>query len=349
MTETCDIWSLAKSGGCAAKLSPIVLREITALIHPKRNANLLVGIETSDDAAIYQLTDDLALVLTVDFVTPIYSDPYLYGQVAAANSISDVYAMGGRPIAVMNICCFPGSGVDTATLGKILEGGLSKTEEAGAVLVGGHTVKDDEMKYGLSVTGLVNPKKYTPNSGARAGDKLILTKPVGSGVCISGTKRGLLAPEKLRKVVETMTILNKVACETMMEFEVTGCTDITGFGLGGHAYGMAKASKVSMRIFADRIPTFPEARGLFEQGLATSVTPTNAQNLEGKMTFAANLSPADRQLFYDPQTSGGLFIPIRAKDADTLLRKLHERGVRDAAIVGECVASEPPNLEVVKS
>jgi selenide,water dikinase len=349
MSQTCDIWSLSKSGGCAAKLSPLALREITSFIKPQRNSGLLVGIETSDDAAIYQLTGDTALVLTIDFITPVCSDPFLYGQVAAANSISDVYAMGGRPIAVMNVCCFPGSGVDSATMGRILEGGLSKTEEAGAVLVGGHTVKDDEMKYGLSVTGLVHPKKYTPNSGAQPGDALILTKPLGTGVHISGAKRGVLPQEKLGKVLETMAILNKAACETMMEFDVKGCTDITGFGLGGHALGMAKASKLAMRLCSDRIPVYPDTRDLLQKGVTTSVTATNAQNLEGRMRFAEALTEPERQLFYDPQTSGGLFIAVRKSEADALLKKLHERGVGYAAIVGECLASGAPELEVVKN
>ena len=247
-----DLWTLSASGGCAAKLGPRLLHEITSTLRPQRNADLLVGMETSDDAAVYRLGDDTALVLTVDFITPVCGDPYRYGQIAAANSISDVYAMGGKPIAVMNVCCFPGQTVAAATLGRILEGGLAKTEEAGAMLVGGHTVRDDEMKYGLSVTGLVHPKKVTPNSGARVGDALILTKPIGTGVAVSAAKQGLLAPEKLRTVLEAMAVLNKVACETMIEFEARGCTDITGFGLGGHAFGMARASRLAMRIASDR-------------------------------------------------------------------------------------------------
>ncbi|MBI3856465.1 MAG: selenide, water dikinase SelD, partial [Planctomycetes bacterium] len=316
MSETCDIWSLSKSGGCAAKLSPLLLQEITSGLLPKRNDRLLVGMETPDDAAVYRLSPDTALVLTIDFITPVISDPYLYGQVAAANAISDVYAMGGTPIAALNVCCFPGAGVDSPTLGRILEGGLSKIEEAGALLLGGHTVRDDEMKYGLSVTGLVHPKKVTPNAGARAGDALVLTKPVGTGVHISGAKRGLLAPEKLRAVVETMAVLNRAACETMMEFEAKGCTDITGFGLGGHAFGMARASGVTMRLFSDRIPVYPDTRDLLEKCVTTGATPANARNLEGRIRFADELSEPERQLFYDPQTSGGLFIPIRARDAD---------------------------------
>jgi selenide, water dikinase len=349
MAESCDIWSLSKSGGCAAKLSPVFLHEITGQLKPKRNDRLRVGIETNDDAAIYRLSDDTALVLTIDFITPVFSDPYLFGQVAAANAISDVYAMGGKPIAVMNVCCFPGTAVDADTLGQILQGGLSKTEEAGAVLVGGHTVKDDEMKFGLSVTGLVHPKKYTPNSGAKAGDLIVLTKPLGTGVHIGGGKRGLLPKEKVRKVIETMAILNKTACETMMEFEAQACTDITGFGLGGHSYGMAKASRVGIRLFSDRLPVYPDTRDLLEKGVTTGATPGNIQNLEGKIRFEERLTEPERQLFYDPQTSGGLFIPIRARDAESLVKKLQERGVPHAAIVGEVFASDEPHLDIKKN
>jgi selenide,water dikinase len=350
MTEpTCDIWSLSKSGGCAAKLAPGVLAEITAPLRPKRNNDLLVGIETNDDAAIYRLSDDLAMVLTIDFITPVFNDPYLYGQVAAANAISDVYAMGGKPVAVMNVCCFPGKGVEPSVLTRILEGGLSKTEEAGAVLVGGHTVKDDELKFGLSVTGLVHPKKYTPNAGARPGDVLILTKPVGTGLHIGGVKRGVLPEEKLRRVVETMATLNRTACETMVEFEAKGATDITGFGLGGHAFGMARASKLTIRLFSDRIPCYPDTRDLLEKGVSTGATPGNAKNLEGRITFEPKLTTPERELFYDPQTSGGLLIAMRKSDSERLVKTLKDRGVGAAAIVGECVASDQPMLEIVKA
>jgi selenide, water dikinase len=348
MSQTCDLWSLSKSGGCAAKLSPALLQEITSSLRPRRNDRLLVGMETSDDAAVYRLTDETAMVLTVDFITPVFSDPFLYGQVAAANALSDVYAMGGTPIAAMNVCCFPGSGVDAATLAKILEGGLAKIEEAGALLVGGHTVRDDEMKYGLSVTGLVHPKKFTPNSGARPGDALILTKPVGTGVHISGAKRGVLTEEKLRKVVETMAVLNKVAGETMMEFEARACTDITGFGLGGHALGMARASGLAIRLFSDRIPLYPDTRDLLERGTSTGATVANARNLEGRIRFGDDVTEPERQLFHDPQTSGGLFIAMRRSDADALVKRLRDRGVEAATIVGECVASDPPHLEIIK-
>jgi selenide,water dikinase len=307
-----------------------------------------MGLETGDDAAVYELTDDTALVLTVDFITPVCSDPFLFGQIAAANAISDVYATGGRPIAVMNVCCFPPRGVDVAELRKILEGGLAKTEEAGAALVGGHTVRDDDVKYGLSVTGLVHPKKFTPNSGARPGDALILTKPVGTGVHLSGAKRGLLPPEKLRRVAEQMAVLNKVACETMMEFDARACTDITGFGLAGHALGMARASRLAIRLYSDRIPVYPDTRNLLEKGVTTGATAGNAANAAGHLYFAGDVAEPERQLFFDPQTSGGLLIAMRRGDADALVRRLRDRGVGAASIVGECVASDDPQLQIIK-
>lgn len=345
----CDLWSLSKSGGCAAKLAPGALAEITAPLRPRRTHDLLVGVETGDDAAVYRVTDDLAMVLTLDFITPVSNDPFLYGQVAAANAISDVYAMGGKPVAVLNVCCFPGSGIEPSVLTRILEGGLSKTEEAGAVLVGGHTVKDDELKYGLSVTGFVHPKKVTPNSGARPGDALVLTKPIGTGLHIGGVRRGVLPEEKLRRVVETVAVLNRTACETMVEFEARGATDVTGFGLGGHAFGMARASRLTVRLFSDRIPCFPDTRDLLEKGVRTGATPGNAKNLEGRITFGEKLTTPERELFYDPQTSGGLLIAMRKADADRLVKTLKDRGVDAAAIVGECVASDQPMLEVVKA
>ena len=317
-------------------------------MNPKRDENLLVGIETSDDAAVYKISDDTALVQTADFITPIINDPFMYGQVAASNSISDVYAMGGRPITVLNLCCFPSKGVDLDTLGLILQGGLATTEEAGALLVGGHTVKDDELKYGLSVTGLVHPDKVTPNTGARAGDKLILTKPIGTGVHISGGKRGVLAPEKLKAAGKVMATLNKTAAETMVEFGVKGCTDITGFALGGHGMEMAAGSNVGMRIHLDEIPRFPDTVELFGMGVMTGVTRENAKLVEGKVQFADGISEIEQNFLYDPQTSGGLLIAVRESDADGLLKKLLERGVEESRIIGECFEADKPHIEVVR-
>jgi selenide,water dikinase len=313
----------------------------------RRNSNLLVGIETNDDAAVYKLTDDTALVVTADFITPLIDDPYLYGQIAAANSISDVYAMGGRPITVLNLCMFPvKAGADV--LAEVLRGGLDKTHESGAILVGGHTVKDDEMKYGLSVNGIVNPRHYTPNSGARQGDVFILTKPVGSGVYVWAHRNKTLSTEEFLPVARKLAELNKVACETMMEFDERGATDITGFGLGGHAFGMAKASKLGIRFFYDRIPKFPRALELIDAGGTTGLTSANMKLLEGSLEFQGPFTPTEQALIWDPQTSGGLFFGIQKKDVDACLKKLDERGVSDARIVGEVYSTDRPGLQVVR-
>ncbi len=313
----------------------------------RRNPSLLVGVETNDDAAVYRINDEQALVLTADFITPFIDDPFLFGQVAAANSISDVYAMGGKPFAVLNLCMFPvAAGVDLLT--KVLQGGLDKTHEAGAILVGGHTVKDDELKYGLSVTGMVSPKHYTPNSGARPGDKFILTKPVGSGVYITGSKKGLVTMDEFRPVALKMAELNRIACETMMEFDARGATDITGFGLAGHTLSMARASKLGIRHFDRQVPKFPRSLELLNQGLSTGLSGPNKELVAGGITFQGDFSPGEQALYWDPQTSGGLFFGIQSKDVDACLRKLHERGVTDARIVAEAFPTDKPRLEIVR-
>ncbi len=314
----------------------------------RRNDDVLVGIETNDDAAIYRLNDDQAVVLTADFITPFIDDPYLFGQVAAANSISDVYAMGGKPLAVLNLCMFPvKAGKDV--LARILQGGLDKTHEAGAVLLGGHTVKDDELKYGLSVTGLVHPKRFTPNSGARVGEAFILTKPVGTGLYVTGAKKGVVSADELKAVALKMAALNRAACETMMEFDARGATDITGFGLAGHTLSLARASKIGLRFFHDRLPLYPRALELSGLGMKTGLNGPNAELVAGAIDFKGAFDDAAKGLYYDPQTSGGLFFGVLAKDADACLRKLHERGVSDARIVAESFAADVPRLEIVRA
>ncbi len=315
----------------------------------KTDPNLLVGFETGDDAGVYRLSDDLALVQTVDYITPVVDDPYLYGQVAAANSISDVYAMGGRPLTAMNLCNFPPRGIDKESLRRILDGGFSKIVEAGATLVGGHTVRDDELKYGLSVTGLIHPQRIMTNTGARPGDHLVLTKPIGTGVIITGYRRGLASEELLNRAVTWMAMLNRVACETMLEFDPHSCTDITGFGLSGHALGMARGSNVRMRLRFKDIPKYAESLELIEQGVATSVTASNLQVAQDYLTFSGHFSEAETWLIVDPQTSGGLLISLPADQAPRLVSLLHERGNPIAADVGEVVPAEGrPGLEILK-
>jgi selenide,water dikinase len=315
----------------------------------KTDPNLLVGFETGDDAGVYRLTDDLALVQTVDYITPVVDDPYLFGQVAAANSISDVYAMGGRPLTAMNLCNFPAKNIDRSSLRRILEGGFSKIKEAGATLVGGHTVRDDELKYGLSVTGLINPKRILTNAAARAGDHLVLTKPVGTGVIITGYRRGLAAEDLLMRAVNWMAALNRTACETMLEFDSHACTDITGFGLSGHALGMARGSNVRMRIRFNDVPRYDESLDLIGQGVATSVTGSNLEVVQDYLTFSGSFTDEEKGLVVDPQTSGGLLISLPADQAPKLVGRLRERGNQVAAVIGEVVpADRKPGLEYLK-
>jgi len=315
----------------------------------KTDPNLLVGFETGDDAGVYRLTDDLALVQTVDYITPVVDDPFLFGQVAAANSISDVYAMGGRPLTAMNCCNFPAKNIDKASLRRILEGGFSKIKEAGATLVGGHTVRDDELKYGLSVTGLIDPRRILTNAAARPGDHLVLTKPIGTGVIITGYRRGLASEDLLMRAVNWMAALNRTACETMLEFDSHACTDITGFGLSGHALGMAKASKVRMRFRFRDIPKYEESLDLIGQGIATSVTGSNMQVAQDAMTFSGTFSDDEKWLIVDPQTSGGLLITLPADQAPALVARLRERGNAIAAVIGEVVPADGrPGLEFLK-
>jgi len=315
----------------------------------KTDPNLLVGFETGDDAGVYRLSDDLALVQTVDYITPVVDDPFLYGQVAAANSISDVYAMGGRPLTAMNLCNFPARNIDKGSLRKILEGGFSKIKEAGATLVGGHTVRDDELKYGLSVTGLIHPKRILTNAAARPGDHLVLTKPIGTGVIITGYRRGLVSDELLMRAVDWMASLNRVACETMLEFEPHACTDITGFGLSGHTLGMAKGSNVRMRIRFKDVPRYDESLELIAQGVATSVTGSNLQVAQDYLTFSGNFTDEEKWLVVDPQTSGGLLVSLPPDQAPRLVSRLRERGNRVAAVIGEVVSADgKPGLEFIK-
>ncbi len=307
---------------------------------------LLVGTATGDDAAVYQLTDAIALVQTVDYITPMIDDPVLFGQVAAANALSDIYAMGGKPLTAMNICSFPKEG-DLAAYRQIVEGGLAKIQEAGAVLAGGQTIQGMELVYGLSVTGTVHPKKIWSNAGARPGDILILTKPIGTGVLVNAVKLGKAGKEgeALPKAARIMAVLNKAAAEAVASFDLHAATDITGFGLAGHAWNIARESGVVLRFSWRAIPHFPESLALIARGIKTGVTGPNRRNLEGHIRFDPALKPEEQTIFFDPQTSGGLLLVVAPADAPGCLWALAKAGVADAARVGE-VAGGPAGIEV---
>mgnify|MGYP001859921611 FL=1 len=292
---------------------------------------LLVGTETSDDAAVYKISEELAVIQTVDFFTPVTDDPYLFGQIAAANALSDVYAMGGEPKLALNLAAFPNC-LNTEILGEILKGGADKVMEAGAVLAGGHTISDNEPKYGLCVTGFVHPKKMWKNCGAEPGDLLVLTKPLGSGVLSTAEKGGIIREAEHLEAVKTMTTLNKYAAELAKEFQVHCCTDITGFGLAGHAMEMAKGSKKTFVIYAEKLPVLSGAREYAEMGLIPAGAYRNREFLEKDME--SRISGWREDLLFDPQTSGGLLLAIPTEDAAGLMGRLSGLEL-PSAVVGE--------------
>jgi selenide,water dikinase len=303
--------------------------------------DLLVGTETTDDAGVFRLGPDTALVSTVDFFTPIVDDPATFGGVAAANALSDVYAMGGRPLTVLNIACFPQRGLDMTILGDILAGGAAKVAEAGALVVGGHTIADDEIKYGMAVTGVVHPDRITRNRGARRGDRLILTKALGTGIVTTAAKHERAGGAALAAAIASMLTLNAAAAEVMGRHAVHACTDVTGFSLLGHGYEMAHASGVTLRFDATALPVLAGARALAQAGELTGGCGRNRDYLADKVTIDPAL-PADLvEIAFDPQTSGGLLIAVAASEADGLLADLHAAGVDMAAIIGEATEAQP--------
>ena len=295
---------------------------------------MLVGFETSDDAGVYRLNDEQAIVVTADFITPPVDDPFVFGQIGAANSLSDVYAMGGRPLTCLNLIAFPSQYLGPEVLHGIVEGALSKITEAGAVLAGGHTTDDDEPKFGLSVTGVVHPERYWSNSGAQVGDVLLLSKPIGSGVLFNANLRGWVAPDSMRTCIESLVQLNKAACEVLQRFSVHAATDVTGFGLAGHAFEIARGSEVCLRVVAADVPTLPEALAMYERGVSTGVNTANRALVKDAMRCGDELSSAQRELFIDPQTSGGLLVALPAAEADEALQALHDGGVSGARLIG---------------
>ena len=304
-------------------------------------------MERAEDAGVYKLSDDLAVIQTLDFFTPIVDDPYTFGQVAAANALSDVYAMGGKPLTAMNIVCFPIKKMSISILQEILRGGLDKMREAGVVLVGGHSVEDKELKYGISVTGVIHPAKVVLNTGAKAGDKLLLTKPLGTGIINTALKGDMAGEVAVSKAIKCMVALNRKASEVMMDIGVNACTDVTGFGLLGHACEMIEGSDVGMVIYSSSVPLLPETEEYAQMGLIPGGTIRNRDFRLPMIERAAEISDEMLLILFDAQTSGGLLISVPGREADTLLQRMHEEGIEEAAIIGEVVA-EPKGKIVVK-
>ncbi|MBW5446322.1 selenide, water dikinase SelD [Cohnella sp. CFH 77786] len=344
--ENVKLTSLSSKGGCGCKIGPADLMQVIRSLPPATpDPNLLVGLETSDDAGVYKLTDELAIVQTVDFFTPIVDDAYSFGQIAAANAISDIYAMGAKPLTVLNIVAFPISSLDKRILAEILRGASDKVQEAGATLVGGHSIDDKEPKFGLAVTGIVHPDKARTNAGAKPGDKLILTKPIGVGILTTSIKKNQLTEEEIARVTQVMAALNRKAAETMEPFDVHACTDVTGFGLIGHSLEMAKGSGAGIRIHRGSVPVLPRVRELAEQGFVPGGTKNNFNHVQDHVTFPETMDQTDRYILCDAVTSGGLLISVSGEHADRLLSELRNAGV-DAHIIGEVTEDHPGRIVV---
>jgi len=308
---------------------------------------VIVGLKRADDAGVYKVSDDLALIQTVDFFTPIVDDPYEFGQIAAANALSDVYAMGGIPKTAMNLVAFPLKDMDISVLRQIIRGGLNKMSEAGVVLVGGHSVEDKELKYGLSVTGFIHPDRILTKKNLKVGDRLILTKPLGTGIINTAIKGGLASKKITDTVTRLMATLNKDAAEIMEDYPVHACTDITGFGFLGHLAEMVVNSGAGIRIQANKVPILPQTLNYAGMGLIPAGAYKNREFFERHVDFAPKVDPLIQDILFDPQTSGGLLICVEGDRADGLLQALRQKGVHDAAIVGQ-VEPEPKNRIIVE-
>jgi len=317
------------------------LEEILATLPRQQHPDLLVGMETADDAGVYRLSDEIALIQTVDFFTPIVNDPYLFGQIAAANALSDVYAMGGRPLTAMNILCVSLKMVAKADLAAILRGGLDKVHEAGALLVGGHSVEDQELKYGLSVTGVVHPERLLTNAGAQVGDRLILTKPLGTGILATASKGGLATPAAEAEAAEVMRTLNRIPADVLAAAQIHAATDITGFGLFGHALEMARGSRVTMTISAGQVPMLPAALEFAAMGLIPAGSFANRRFCERHLQVAPGVDPLLLDLMSDAQTNGGLLLAVAAEAAPDIVRRFQEEGLTAAAVIGEVTGPGP--------
>ena len=296
--------------------------------------NLLVGFNTSDDAGVYRLTDDLAIVTTADFITPPVNDPYRFGQIAAANAISDVYAMGGEPKVCLNLVCFPSNKLPAEDLNQIVAGAVSVIAEAGAVLAGGHSVEDDEPKFGLSVVGVVHPEKFWTNAGARPGDVLVLTKPLGSGVLFNANLKKWVSEAALEACVKILTTLNRDAARAMKQYDIHAATDVTGFGLAGHAMEMAEGSNTTMEIDVARLPIMDQALDMYRRGMTTGVNVANRKLVEANMSLCASVPDWHQEILFDPQTSGGLLVSLPEEQGPSLVAELEALNTPAAHIIG---------------
>jgi len=316
-------------------------------LEPVFDPNVIVGAEKLDDAGVYKITEEIALVQTLDYFNPIVKDPYIFGQIAAANALSDVYAMGGRPITAMNIICFPTSSMDLSILSDILQGGMDKLKEAEVSLLGGHSLIDKEVKYGLAVTGVVHPKKILTNAKVKAGDKLILTKSIGTGILNNCFKREMLDNKTEKEIIRSMTTLNKRASEVALAVGVHACTDITGFGLVGHLAEMIETGNFGIEIEYASVPLFSRTEEFAEMGIDPPGSIRNRKFREVMVEVISELPEWKQWILFDAQTSGGLVLSVSPQKAEKLLKKLHQEGIKEASIIGEII-KEPKGRILVR-
>lgn len=309
--------------------------------------NVIIGLDRADDAGVYRVSDDLALIQTVDFFTPIVDDPYWFGQIAAANALSDVYAMGGTPKTAMNLVAFPVKTMDLGILRQIIQGGIDKLKEAGVVLIGGHSVEDNELKYGLSVTGFIHPDRVLAKKNLRHGDSLILTKSLGTGIVNTAIKAGMTSEQLEEKVTRLMATLNRDAARIMADFDISACTDVTGFGLLGHLAEMICGSGTSVRIFSDQVPVIPEALEFANMGLIPAGAYRNREFRETMISCAGSVTRPLQDILVDPQTSGGLLISVNADQEGQLIRDMKAADISDASRIGEVLDDPEEKLWVV--
>lgn len=332
-----DLLQMVETGGCSSKISPRQLDEFLRYLPLPQDPNILVDIDTHDDAGVYRVNNDLALVFTTDFFPPVCSDPYEFGQIAAANSISDVYAMGGTPVIALNIMMFPSSKLPLDVYAEILKGGADIALEAGVRIIGGHTIDDFPPKYGLAVIGYINPEKIITNSGARPGDLLILTKPIGTGVILAGQKMEMASEDDVNLAKKLMKTLNFSGAEVMKKYNIKGATDVTGYGLAGHALKLARASKVSLELNLNKIPLIGNTFRLVDEGCIPGASFRNLDFVENDSHLGMDLNYNLKMIAMDAQTSGGLLMCVNPGISDNVISDLHNAGLKDASVIGNVI------------
>jgi len=339
-----DLLRMVENGGCSSKIPPQMLEEILLSMPLPNDPNILVDIDTHDDAGVYKVNEDLALVFTTDFFPPVCSDPYEFGQIAAANSISDIYAMGGKPVIALNIMMFPAAKLPMEAYSDILRGGADKAAEAGLRIIGGHTIDDFPPKYGLAVIGYVHPERIITNSGAREGDVLILTKPLGMGIILAGQRLKIASDSDIAEAKRLMKLLNRTGAEVMNKYGVKGATDVTGFGLAGHALKMAKASNVSIEIDMNKVPLIGDTFMLADEGCIPGACFRNLVFVENNSLLRMNLNYNLKMIAMDAQTSGGLLMSVKPEIANIVVGKLHEAGLDRSSIIGKVTSRQEKYL-----